>query len=68
MHRLGVAIQKDLCVGADFAISLLQLLDCDGEDGVGPAGILVHQRCSHASVLLAHLHQPPSLTLCSYCA
>jgi len=65
---LRVTVSTDLHVGAHFAISLLQLLYGDGEDGVRPAGVLVHQRCSHTSVFLAHLRQPPSLTTYSGCA
>ena len=64
---LHVTVSQDQHVGAHFAISLLQLLYCDGEDGVRPAGVLVHQCCSHTSVLLAHLHQPPSLKVHSCC-
>lgn len=44
-----------------LSVSLLQLLHCDGEDGVGATGVLVHQGCPHTPVLLAHLHCIPSM-------
>ena len=41
---------------AHLAFSLLKFLDCDGEDGVGAAGVLIHHCCSDTPVLLTNLH------------
>mmetsp|Transcript_50475 Transcript_50475/g.156169 ORF Transcript_50475/g.156169 Transcript_50475/m.156169 type:complete len:325 (+) Transcript_50475:972-1946(+) len=39
----------------------LRRLDGDGEDGVRPAGLVVHLRAGDAAVLLPHLHDLPQV-------
>ena len=43
------------CEGPHLAISLLQLLHCDGEDGMGATGVLIHECCPYTPVLLTNL-------------